>query len=181
MTFFGTRLAFLNAVLSRHFRTPRSRRPSYLCKIHSFLWICDAHMNMITEEIKDYTLCSRDVVSALKALLDAFETFVKVFQYQFFITFDWASIPISILFNFSLFIGLNKTCADFLRQVKSTRVLCVYLLSVYQEDGVINIHGRECPVDRVCNGDLRHRRVSPHLGLLFFPSTRLGVNGFLAV
>ncbi|GBP03629.1 hypothetical protein EVAR_2391_1 [Eumeta japonica] len=50
-----------------------------------------------------------------------------------FTKYDWFCLPIFMLYNFALFIGLNKTYADFLEQVKSTTVLCVYLLSVYQE------------------------------------------------
>ncbi|GBP03643.1 hypothetical protein EVAR_2399_1 [Eumeta japonica] len=78
------------------------------------------------------------ILAVLRKLLLAFEEFVNLYKYQLYTKYDWVCLPISLLFNFSLFIGLNKTYADFLTQVKSTRVLCVYLLSVYQEGAIYN-------------------------------------------
>ncbi|GBP03645.1 hypothetical protein EVAR_2400_1 [Eumeta japonica] len=83
MTYFGTRLTFINSVLKKgRARKMRTQAIPLWCKLHSVYWICDAHVTKLSHEMSKYNVSLDDVLGALKKLLNAFDTFVRLFQFQ---------------------------------------------------------------------------------------------------
>ncbi|KAM3968058.1 uncharacterized protein ACR2FA_005122 [Aphomia sociella] len=128
LIYFTIRIRFLNAIIINHLKPYTGPRLTYRIGIPTMSFLIK-----LAKETQDFV--SRDVDVYLKDLIEGYSMFRGIYRFQVIKVYQVVTVNSLSIFDVSLAIFVCFCSEQFLRSVKATKLLCISLMAMYNEDG----------------------------------------------